>query len=40
MKSGTLIPKQQAGQVITISNLQTPVISNHVSPKKQVKYLS
>ncbi|XP_065218315.1 protein lin-54 homolog [Planococcus citri] len=34
-----LIPKQQTGQMITISNLQTPVISNHVSPKKQVQYI-
>lgn len=40
MKTGTtLIPKQQTGQMITISNLQTPVISNHVSPKKQVNQI-
>lgn len=37
MKGGALVPKQAGGQVIAISNLQSgPVVSNHVSPKKQV----
>lgn len=37
MKGGALVPKQAGGQVIAISNLQSgSVVSNHVSPKKQV----